>query len=227
MTETVLIIVVAYLWGSFPTAYLVARVLKKVDIRTHGSGNVGASNLTELVGWPTGLAIGVFDCLAKGTLPVVAAGLANQGLAVQAGVGLAAIAGHNWSPFIRFAGGRGVATGIGVYLGFFMWQELLVQVLIIWLVGRQLLKDSAFWTLVSLFFVPVLAYSVFDREVEVVLMSIAVAALLILKRLTANWKLPEGEYSLVRLLIYRLLWDRDVSRKEAWVARQSPSENYG
>ncbi len=223
MAESTLFILAGYLWGAFPTAYLVARRLRGVDIRTHGSGNVGASNLTEVAGWRFGLSIGVFDCLAKGTLPVVAAGLADQSLAVQAGVGLAAIAGHNWSPFIRFTGGRGVATGIGVYFGFFMWQELLVQAVVIWLVGRQLLKDSAFWTLVSLLLIPVLAYGVFDREPEVVLTSVAVVVLLVLKRLTANWTVPEGEFSWIRLLGYRFLWDRDVSRKDAWVEQQPRS----
>ncbi len=222
MAEPALFILAGYLWGSFPTAYVVARVLRGVDIRTHGSGNVGASNLTEVAGWRVGLAIGVFDCAVKGTLPVVASGLADQSLTVQAGVGLAAIAGHNWSPFIKFTGGRGVATGIGVYLGFFMWQELLVAGMV-WLVGRQLRRDSAFWTFVLLFLIPVIAYSVFERQSEVVLMSVGIIVLLIFKRLTANWALPEGEFSWVRLLAYRFLWDRDVSRKEAWVERRPQS----
>jgi glycerol-3-phosphate acyltransferase PlsY len=223
--ETSLIIISAYLWGAFPTAFVVSGYAKNVDIRNHGSGNVGASNVTELLGWKVGLSVGIFDCIVKGALPVVVAMFFEVSLAVQASVGLAAIVGHNWSPFIRFTGGRGVATVAGVYLGFLMWAELLVLAILLSLVRRQLIRDSALWTLLSLMLVPILAHFLFHRETEVITMAIAIGILLILKRLTANWKLPENEYDFWWLLVYRLLWDRDVPRKTQWVKRdQSQSQ---
>ena len=116
MLEAALLILGAYLWGSVPSTYVAARYLRGIDIREFGSGNVGSANFMAHVGRRTGFLLGTSDCLVKGTLPVVVAKLLDQSLGVQAGVGLAAIAGHNWSPYIRFTGGRGVATAIGVVL---------------------------------------------------------------------------------------------------------------
>ena len=138
----VLAIAAAYLWGAIPSSYIVVRRLKGIDIRDYGSGNVGASNVMTHLGMKAGFLLGTFDCVAKGTLPVVIVRLLDQGLALQVGVGLAAIAGHNWSPFIRFAGGRGVATAIGVVFGFFMWQEILILGAVLGIIGRLIFRDT-------------------------------------------------------------------------------------
>ena len=220
MMSAALIIVAAYLWGAVPSAYLVGRYLKGIDIRDYGSGNVGGSNMAAHVGKWQGFLILVFDSVGKGTVPVVAAMLMNKDLAVEAGVGAAVIAGHNWSPYIRFTGGRGVATAIGVLAGFSMWWELVAWALLIGVAGRILTRDVAFWTLVAVLALPVLTL-VFERppEIEITLMSVAIALLLVLKRLLANWESPLNEYSLPRVLAYRLLWDRDVPRRQQWEAR--------
>ena len=224
MMSTALIIVAAYLWGAVPSAYLVGRYLKGIDIRDYGSGNVGGSNMAAHVGKWQGFLILVFDSVGKGTVPVVAAMLMNKDLAVEAGVGAAVIAGHNWSPYIRFTGGRGVATAIGVLAGFSMWWELVAWALLIGVAGRILTRDVAFWTLVAVLVLPVLTL-VFERppEIEITLMSVAIALLLVLKRLLANWESPLNEYSLPRVLAYRLLWDRDVPRRQQWEARAPTS----
>ena len=224
MMSTALIIVAAYLWGAVPSAYLVGRYLKGIDIRDYGSGNVGGSNMAAHVGKWQGFLILVFDSVGKGTVPVVAAMLMNKDLAVEAGVGAAVIAGHNWSPYIRFTGGRGVATAIGVLAGFSMWWELVAWALLIGVAGRILTRDVAFWTLVAVLALPVLTL-VFERppEIEITLMSVAIALLLVLKRLLANWESPLNEYSLPRVLAYRLLWDRDVPRRQQWEARAPTS----
>ena len=226
MLTSALLVLAAYLWGAVPSAYLVGRYLKGIDIRRYGSGNVGASNVMALVGNWTGLWLGTFDCLAKGTLPLVVAKLMDQSLAVQAVVGLAAIAGHNWSPYIGFTGGRGVATGIGVLIGLLMWREVLIGLLIIWIMGRLVSRDSGFWTLVAALAIPVLAH-LFSEPTELVYASGAMALLMLIKRLTANWEAPRGEHSLSRVLAYRLLWDRDVPRKERWTDRRPPAKRKG
>ena len=221
---TAAIILAAYLWGAIPSAYLVGRYFKGIDIRDYGSGNVGASNLMEHVGKWTGLLLGSFDAVAKGTLPVVAAKLLDQSVAVQAGVGLAAIAGHNWSPYIRFTGGRGVATVMGVMLGFLMWREMLVGALLIGIIGKRLTHESAFWSLVAVLTLPLQA-SLFGQPPELVYMSIGITLLLASKRLTANWEPPRStQHSLPKVLAYRLLWDRDVPRREGWTGRRPPVE---
>ena len=224
--ESVVVIVAAYLWGSVPSAYLVGRYLRGIDIRDHGSGNLGASNIMEQVGLRTGLLLGVFDSLGKGTVPVVLALALDQSLLVQAATGVAAIAGHNWSVYIRFTGGRGLATFLGVALGLLLWIELLAWLALI-AFGHYITRETALWSLIAMLLVPALAL-ILGEPAEIVYMLVAIAAVLALKRITANWERPRTErYSLPRVMGHRLLWDRDVSRKEQWTARHPRSEHEG
>ena len=109
-------IAASFLLGSFPTGYLLGRALKGIDIREHGSGNPGATNVFRVVGKPAGALTLLIDLL-KGFLPVLAASKLEPGNVLWASaVGLAATAGHNWSVFLRFKGGKGVATSAGVFL---------------------------------------------------------------------------------------------------------------
>jgi glycerol-3-phosphate acyltransferase PlsY len=223
MLNAVIAVVAAYLWASVPSAYLVGRYLKGIDIRSYGSGNLGASNVTEQINMRTGLLLGVFDSLAKGTLPVIVARALDQDPSVQAAAGVAAIAGHNWSLYIRFTGGRGLATAFGVVLGLFLWAEMAVLLVMV-AFGRYVLKDTALWALVGVLVLPGLAL-IRGEPTEIVYMLVAVVILLLLKRLTANWEPPRTEqHSLPRVMAYRLLWDRDVSRKDRWTARSPSAE---
>ena len=176
---SILLVAVAYLIGSIPSAFLLARFLRGIDIRDYGSGNVGASNVMEHLGLRTGIALGVFDTLFKGTLPVVAANLLGESLAVQAAAGVAAMAGHNWSAYLKLTGGRGISIGIGVLLGMMLWVELAVGLLLIGLMGRVVMKDTGIWSLVSFIALPVAAILV-GRDPEVVYMLVGMALLMAL-----------------------------------------------
>ena len=119
----VLAVTIAYLLGAIPFGYLAGRLLKGVDIRKYGSGNVGATNVARVVSKPAGIAVFLLD-VAKGFLPVVLiapkfAAFAGVGEAqnMQILAGLGAIFGHIWTVFLGFRGGKGVATGCGVVLG--------------------------------------------------------------------------------------------------------------
>ena len=213
----------AYLWGAIPSAYLVAKYVKGIDIREFGSGNVGASNVSLHVGKVPGFLQGVFDFAAKGILPVALAGILERDDAVRAAIGLAAIAGHNWSPYLWFTGGRGVAAAIGAVLGFEMWQEALILLTAVGMIGWLLKRDTGFWTLVAMVSLPILAY-LFDRPVEVLTMCGGIGVLLMTKRLTANWEpLPSGS-SALRVLALRALFDRDVPRQASWTERRPGTE---
>ena len=212
------LIVGAYLFGAIPTAYLVARRLRGIDIREYGSGNVGASNLSEHTNKWVGILLGAFDAIGKGTVPIVVANLLGQSLAVQACVGLAAVMGHNWSPYLRFTGGRGIATTIGIMFAFVMWGEILLGILLLGVVGIWWLKDTAFWTFLIIVALPGLAYF-FGQPTEVVNLFAALAVVLLVKRLTGNWDWPRGQESRIRIFINRLLWDRDVRGQEEWTRR--------
>ena len=109
----------SYLLGSIPTAYLLIKWARRVDVRTVGSGNVGATNAARAGGWQMGLAVFLIDA-GKGWLAVqvLAPGLLDGATpATRLGCGLSAVVGHNFPIFLGFRGGKGVATTIGVLLG--------------------------------------------------------------------------------------------------------------
>lgn len=111
------LVLAAYLVGAIPTSLLIARRVRGIDLREFGSGNVGATNLYRAVGLGYALMAGLFD-IAKGLVP---AWLFPAWDGVDAGqlalaYGGAAVFGHIFSVFVRFRGGKGVATGAGVYL---------------------------------------------------------------------------------------------------------------
>jgi glycerol-3-phosphate acyltransferase PlsY len=216
----VLLIVGAYLLGSVPTAYLVAKWRRGIDIRRFGSGNVGASNVLAAGSRWSSLIVIAFD-LFKGMAPVYVARAVDLQVYQQVVVGLAAIGGHNWTVFLRFSGGRGVLTTLGVLFALAPWLALaLLAVAFAWLPFGQF----ALGTLIALVLLPVLSWflsGVFNIEKSLSL-SVGFAAILMLvvvRRLTAPrtefWAtVPRGE-----ILVNRLLYDRDIRDRKAWLGR--------
>jgi glycerol-3-phosphate acyltransferase PlsY len=110
----------AYLVGALPLGFLVARAFGVGDIRRHGSGTIGATNVLRAAGWvPALLTLG--GDIAKGYLAVAAAAALAGDPAVRAAAAVAAIVGNCWSVFLGFRGGKGVATGLGGLLGVVPW----------------------------------------------------------------------------------------------------------
>jgi len=107
-----------YLVGSIPTAYLFGRLLKGIDIREHGSGNVGATNAFRVLGKGWGTLVLLLD-IVKGIIPVTLIGDACQltSLGGRLLLAVVAVCGHNWTVFLQFKGGKGVATSLGVLIG--------------------------------------------------------------------------------------------------------------
>jgi acyl phosphate:glycerol-3-phosphate acyltransferase len=109
-----IVIGTAYLIGSIPTGLLLGKAYG-VDVRTEGSGNIGATNLYRTVGRKVGIITLIGDCL-KGLIPVLLVKLSTLPPDLAAWVGLAAFCGHVFSVFLKFRGGKGVATALGVFL---------------------------------------------------------------------------------------------------------------
>lgn len=130
----VVALVIAYLSGSFPTAYIAGK-LHGIDLRQHGSGNLGATNVVRVLGAPTGFAVFAIDVL-KGLLPVVLLPphvVTAHPMGISLALGVAAILGHVRSAFLGWrAGGKGVATATGVFLGL-AWLPTLIS-FVVWLV---------------------------------------------------------------------------------------------
>lgn len=143
----VVALVIAYLAGSFPTAYLAGK-LRGIDLRQHGSGNLGATNVVRVLGAPTGIAVFAID-VAKGLLPVVLLPphiATAHPMGVSLALGVAAILGHVRSAFLGWrAGGKGVATATGVFLGL-AWLPTLLS-FGVWLI---VFKTSGYVSLASL-----------------------------------------------------------------------------
>jgi glycerol-3-phosphate acyltransferase PlsY len=111
----ILSVITGYLLGSIPTAYIVSRIRRGVDIRTIGSGNMGGANVMREIGTQEGVLVGLFD-IAKGAGDILIAQALNVSELWIFGTGFVALVGHNFPVFAGFRGGRGSATIIGIFL---------------------------------------------------------------------------------------------------------------
>jgi len=155
MLTAIAVTIAAYLLGSLASAILVARVMGLPDPRGEGSGNPGATNVLRYGGRIAGAATLVGDG-AKGTVPVLAALLLGVPDAGLAAVGLAALLGHVFPVFFGFQGGKGVATGLGVLLGW-SWLAFLAAAAT-WLAVAAIFRMSSLAALVALFLAPFYIY---------------------------------------------------------------------
>ena len=232
MSEGLIIIALvlgAYLVGSVPSAYLVAKLVAGIDIRNYGSGNVGASNVSHHVGKKWVAPIALFDVFGKGLLPVVVGGpmvLDVSPIAVACAA-LAAMCGHNWPIFLKFSGGRGISVGIGSIVGYG------VPLFVLWATIPGVLfsltpwKDSAVSWLIATVLLPIWAlWAGYDLWVGVY--GVGFALITIVRRITSDGfkdsLLTYGELTPARLVWNRIVYDRDIASRDTWVhSRPNPS----
>ncbi len=172
-----LLVLCSYGIGSIPTGLLLAKAFGGVDIRTKGSGNIGATNVYRTLGRKVGILTLIGDCL-KGLLPVLAAKAFDLPDLWIALVGLAAFLGHIFPVFLRFKGGKGVATALGVFLATSPFAVLAALVVFI-----VVLATSRFVSLASISAaaaMPALT-ALIDRNPIVVAMSLVIAIIVIAK----------------------------------------------
>ena len=113
--STALWILASYLLGATPTSYIAGRLGRGIDLREHGSKNLGATNVYRILGWAYAIPVAIID-VAKGAIPVALFGRWANGPAwLPVTLGGAAVVGHMFSPYVRFRGGKGVATAAGVF----------------------------------------------------------------------------------------------------------------
>jgi glycerol-3-phosphate acyltransferase PlsY len=204
LVKTLVFVVGAYLFGSIPNAYLLGRWLRGIDLREVGSGNVGGSNLHRTVGaWAT-IVIGLID-IAKGALPVWLASRTGQPQTTAILSGLAATAGHDWPPWLSFQGGRGMACTLGVLL-------LLFPVGVAWVLGLMavgaIVRCVALLHGLAVVTLPLLSLGL-GRPAAINLTNLALAGLMIVKRIEANQGLDALKPEQRGVWTNRLLYDRD------------------
>ena len=130
MFSLILIILLAYLVGSFPTSIVVGRMTRRIDIREHGSKNAGGTNAFRVLGWKAGLFVAMVDILKGVLATLLIAKIRVDPLMldyelVQIIAGTSAVIGHVWTVLAKFKGGKGVATGGGMIIALFPWASLI------------------------------------------------------------------------------------------------------
>jgi glycerol-3-phosphate acyltransferase PlsY len=203
-----ILLISAYIVGSIPVAYLAVKISRGVDIRNYGTGGVGGSNVFRSFSKPMGLMVGIFDA-GKGALMVWVARLLGLEIASQVVIGIAVVVGHNWSVFLRFNAGRGVATTLGTELILMPWLAVIVAagILVILLIG-----SSPVPVLVGIALMPVASWLLHEPS-ALTLGLIAFFILMVLRRLTAPRTDRSATVTTGELLLNRFLFDRDLKRK--------------
>lgn len=218
-----LLVIAAYLLGSVPTSYLAARS-RGVDMRKQGTGQVGAGNLWRTTSRKLGFTIGIFDFL-KGMLMVWIARLAGLDTGQQLMVGLAVIVGHNWPVFLRFHGGRGIATLLGIVIilpalnDISSWPSFIAIGFVA--VIAVVLRTTPISVLLSAASLPLTSW-IFHAKVAIIMAYLAIFVVIVIKRLIAQPSNEKRQIGMGYLLLNRLLYDRDIRDRAAWVHRKQP-----
>jgi glycerol-3-phosphate acyltransferase PlsY len=151
MAEKILLLITAFILGSVPFGIIVAKI-RGLDLKKVGSGNIGATNVLRSLGkWPAVLTL--LGDILKGTVAVIIGKLLGVGAVYEGLIGLSAILGHNFSIFLRFRGGKGVATSLGVL--FVYTPEAALLTVIIWIAVVALTRYSSLAAIVSFGLLPV------------------------------------------------------------------------
>ena len=203
------ILLLSFVVGSVPTSNLLARAWRGVDLREFGGGTVGGTALYRVAGWWALVVAGLVD-IVKGALgPLLARSDLLSGTnrpVLAAFAGGAAVLGHNWSPFLRGAGGRGIAPAIGALL-VNAWPGVVLLLGIV-TIGRGLRHTAVFALLAELALTPVLAII----SGEAALAGAAIATPMVVKRVLGNSR-PRTDRG--RVYVHRLLFDRDPLDRDA------------
>jgi glycerol-3-phosphate acyltransferase PlsY len=218
MLQGALVVLVSYLIGAVPVAYLTGRAMRGIDIREYGSGNLGPSNIWQNVSKPATIPVGLIE-IGQGMAGILIAKSLNQSLDVQVLAGIAALGAHNWCPFLGLDGGRGVAFAIGFML-VLSWPALAAFIVIA--LAGVLLRAVPQFVGLALISAPFWA-AIAGQDPTIVAGLAGVAALILIKRVfgndvTALFRARGGE-----VFLNRLLFDRDTRERERWVRRTRTS----
>ena len=183
-----LILIVSYFLGAIPNGLIFGRLIWNVDLRQHGSGNIGATNAWRTIGKPAGLLIFALDFL-KGFISVWLAATFVQTPISMIAAGLIAILGHSLSIFLKFKGGKGVATGLGVVA--MLMPKVTLIVFATWLIIVLITRYVSLGSVIASALVPILAFA-FDYPVEFIIFGLIAAAFIIFRHRSNIIRLKNG-----------------------------------
>jgi glycerol-3-phosphate acyltransferase PlsY len=191
VNETIAV-VLGYLLGSIPSAYIIGRLMGKIDVRQEGDGRISASAVHKRLGVVPFLLVVIMD-VGEGVLAVLIARMLTESLTVEMIAGFAAVVGHNWSVFLKFKGGLGATTTYGVLVSLVWWQFLAVAaaVFILFLIMKR--KKSGLSTailIIGLSIVLLIQYLFQNAPLILAIYPFILILLMVLKRFQISRTVP-------------------------------------
>ena len=190
----ILAIVIGYLLGAIPFGLIVGKNIYGIDLREHGSNNTGATNAFRVLGPMPALFVGIPDML-KGVLAVYFAQLLSANPVIMVVAGIAAICGHNWSMWMKFRGGRGVATSGGVLL--MLAPKVVGIVLVVFIILVAITRYVSLGSVTGGILVPFLMWY-FEYPLVIKIFGIVVAIFIVLRHRANIKRLLNGTENKVK-----------------------------
>ncbi len=200
-------LILSYLIGSIPTAYIFGKTYRGIDIRDHGSGNVGATNVFRVLGKGPGIIVLVLDII-KGILPVAILpdilGLTQN--VPRLLMAVAAVSGHNWTVFLNFQGGKGIATSLGVLIGLTIkiagLRFVLLLTVMVWLLCFLLTGFVSLSSILAATLLPVLMV-ITVQPLEIICMGVVFCVFVVLRHRPNIKRLLAGQEPRVNIFSAR------------------------
>ena len=225
-----LLLIGSYLIGSIPAAYLLAKWVKGIDLRKHGSGNIGFTNLAASASKWLAIPVFIID-VGKGALAVYISNRLGLPLYMQGAIGVAAVIGHNWPVFLNFSAGRGILTLIGA--GLVLEPRLTTFLVLLSFVGIPF-RILATTAIISISLSPVMvwisSYPVASwfvnaspgfEKLTMTLIFFTLWLVVVIRRLTVSLSPLASTVSKGELIINRFFFDRDIRNREVWLQHKS------
>lgn len=191
---SIALIVFAYIIGSIPFGLVIGRVFYRTDVREYGSGNIGATNVYRTLGPVAGISVLIADVL-KGLIPVIAAKLLLSSYPesvplVGVAVGLVAIVGHSFSVFLKFSGGKGISTALGMVIALWPWVALIL--VSSWVIITATTRYVSLASIIAALMLPVVVTLLYSHSAYIVF-SILVGIVIVYRHRSNILRLIKGK----------------------------------
>jgi glycerol-3-phosphate acyltransferase PlsY len=189
------VVVPSYLIGSIPSSFIIGKLLRGIDLREHGSGNLGAANTFRVLGFKAALPVLLFD-VGKGFVAVeYFSRFGGTGIGYPLIAALVVVLGHDYSIFVQFSGGKGVGAAAGAFLA--LAPQAVGLCFALWIIMLLVTRIVSVASMMSAAFLPfsiLLAHRVFgsDMHYSIVILACAVAVVVIVKHRSNMRRLREG-----------------------------------
>jgi len=195
-------IIISYFVGSIPTAFIFGKAIKGIDIRKFGSGNVGATNALRVLGKKVGITVLILDIL-KGVIPILLVQIVVSRVNISPDIfrimaGVSCICGHNWTIFLNFKGGKGIATTLGVLIGLALKTPglgvILLLVVLFWLLLFALFRIVSLASIASALVLPLSAL-IFKQSQAIIWASALLSFFVLIRHKSNIIRLYQGQES--------------------------------